>query len=100
MAAEGTVTVKVLSNGRADMEAELHDVSMRGVFFYLHNRVAVGSMLEVVLPLSQGIMPGQADWIRCRCRVVRVESRGGPDYGVAAEIEEFEAINSADIAEA
>lgn len=84
------VAVKVLDNGKADARAELRDVSMRGVFLYLQNRVAEGSMLEVVLPLPQDIVPGDENWIRCKCRVVRVENHRGAEYGVAALVEEFE----------
>jgi hypothetical protein len=94
------VPVKVLGNGKVDAMAELRDVSIRGVFLYLENRVAEGSTLEVVLPLPQDIMPGREDWIRCKCRVVRVENQGGAEYGVAAMVEEFEPLESAKLARA
>ncbi len=67
---------------------------MRGVFLYLQNRVAEGATLEVVLPLPQGIMASQENWIRCKCRVVRVENKDGPEYGVAAMIESFEPLDT------
>ena len=86
--------VKVLGNGKVDAMAELRDVSMRGVFLYLQNRVAEGSTLEIVLPLPQDLMPGREDWIRCTCRVVRVENQGGAAYGVAAMVEDFEPLES------
>ncbi len=91
---EGKVSVKVINGSDKDAQAQLRDVSMRGVFLYLQNRVAEGSSLEVVLPLPQGIMPGQENWIRCKCRVVRVENKGGPEYGVAAMIESFEPLDT------
>jgi hypothetical protein len=94
------VPVKVLGNGKVDAVAELRDVSMRGVFLYLQNRVAEGSTLELVLPLPQEIMPGREDWIRCKCRVVRVETQDGGEYGVAAVVEEFEPLESAKLAQA
>ena len=94
------VPVKVLGNGKVDALAELRDVSMRGVFLYLQNRVAEGSILEVVLPLPQDIVSGREDWIRCKCRVVRVENNGDSEYGVAAMIEEFEPLESARFARA
>jgi hypothetical protein len=94
------VPVKVLGNGKVDALAELRDVSMRGVFLYLQNRVAEGSILEVVLPLPQGVMPGREEWIRCKCRVVRVENQGDAEYGVAAMVEEFEPLECAKFAQA
>ncbi|MBZ5631140.1 MAG: PilZ domain-containing protein [Acidobacteriia bacterium] len=97
---DDTVAVKVLNGAVKDAQAQLHDVSMRGVFLYLQNRVTEGSTLEMVLPLPQGIMPGQEDWIRCKCRVVRVEKKGGPEYGVAALIEEFEPLEAAKLPQA
>ncbi|MGZ4838278.1 MAG: PilZ domain-containing protein [Terriglobales bacterium] len=98
--AQGKVAVKVLANGKADGKAELRDVSMRGVFLYLQNRVVEGSMLEVVLPLPQDFMPGHENWIRCQCRVVRVENQNGAEYGVAAMVEEFEPLETAKLAQA
>ena len=92
---DDTIAVKVLNGAIKDAQAQLHDVSMRGVFLYLQNRVAEGSTLEMVLPLPQGIMPSQEDWIRCKCRVLRVENKGGTEYGVAALIEEFEPLDAA-----
>ncbi|MGZ4831365.1 MAG: PilZ domain-containing protein [Terriglobales bacterium] len=95
---QGKINVKVV-NGH-DAEAQLRDVSVRGVFLYLQNKVAEGSTLEVVLPLPQGIMAGAESWIRCKCRVLRVEKQRGPDYGVAAVIEEFEPLDAAKLPKA
>ena len=92
---DNAVAVKVVNGAVKDTQAHLHDVSMRGVFLYLQNRVSEGSTLEMVLPLPQGFMPGREDLIRCKCRVVRVENKGGPEYGVAALIEEFEPLDAA-----
>ena len=94
------VRVKVVNGDEKDAQAKLRDVSMRGVFLYLQNRVAAGSTLEMVMPVPQGIMPGQENWIRCKCRVVRVENDGGPEYGVAAMIEEFEPLDTAKLPQA
>ncbi len=97
---DAKVPVKVLNGEQKDTQAQLRDVSMRGVFLYLQNRVAEGSTLEVVLPLPQGIIAGRENWIRCKCRVVRVENPGGPQYGVAAMIEEFEPLDTAKLPQA
>jgi c-di-GMP-binding flagellar brake protein YcgR len=94
------VKVKVGNGAVHHAQAQLRDVSLRGVYMYLQNRVAEGSTLEVVLPLPQGILAGNENWIRCKCRVVRVENKGGPDYGVAATIEELEPLDTAKLPQA
>ena len=98
--AQDKVKVKVGNGSVRNAEAKLRDVSLRGVYLYLQNRVAEGSTLEVVLPLPEGILPGPENWIRCKCRVVRVENQGGPDYGVAATIEEFEPLDTTKLPQA
>ena len=50
------VKVKVGNGVAHDAQAQLRDVSLRGVFLYLQNKVAEGSTLEVVLPLPQGVI--------------------------------------------
>ncbi len=97
---DAKVPVKVINGQEKDTEAQLRDVSMRGVFLYLQNRVTEGTTLEVVLPVPRGILPGQENWIRCKCRVVRVEDKGGPEFGVAAMIEEFEPLDTAKLPQA
>ncbi len=91
---QGKVKVKMVNGSDHHAQAQLRDISMRGVFLYLQNKVMEGSILEVVLPLPQGVLAGQENWIRCKCRVVRVENKGGPEYGVAAMIEEFEPLDT------
>jgi hypothetical protein len=95
--ASGPVTVKVVDGMAQDASAQLRDVSMRGVFIYLSNKVRVGSTLELVLPLPQGLLPGDESWIRCKCRVVRVEEAPQHEYGVAAMIEEYEPLEEAEV---
>jgi len=94
------VEVKVGNGAVHHAQAQLRDVSLKGVYLYLQNRVAEGSTLEVVLPLPQGILAGPENWIRCKCRVVRVENKGGPEYGVAATIEEFEPVDTTKLKQA
>lgn len=92
--ANDKVEVKVGNGSVHHAQAQLRDVSLKGVYLYLQNRVAEGATLEVVLPLPAGILPGPENWIRCKCRVVRVEDKGGPEFGVAATIEEFEPLDT------
>jgi hypothetical protein len=94
------VEVKVGNGAVRNAQAQLRDVSLRGVYLYLENKVAEGSTLEVVLPLPEGILAGRENWIRCKCRVLRVENKGGPEYGVAATIEEFEPLDTTKLKQA
>jgi hypothetical protein len=83
--------VKAIDGKSHEIDAQTRDVSVRGVFIYLQKRVLEGSMLEVVLPLPEGVTDAQEMWVRCKCRIVRVEETGkGNEFGVAAVIEEYE----------
>ena len=83
--------VKTVDGRMQDIDGETRDVSVRGVFIYLNKKVTAGSMLEVVLPLPEGVTEVQEMWVRCKCRIVRVEDTGkGNEFGVAALIEEYE----------
>ena len=98
--AQDKVKVKVGNGSVQHAQAQLRDVSLRGVYLYLENKVAEGSTLEVVLPLPEGILAGRENWIRCKCRVLRVENKGGPEVGVAATIEEFEPLDTTKLPQA
>jgi hypothetical protein len=98
--AQDKVEVKVGNGSVHHAQAQLRDVSLKGVYLYLQNKVSEGSTLEVVLPLPAGILAGNENWIRCKCRVVRVENKGGPEYGVAATIEEFEPVDTTKLKQA
>ena len=98
--AQDKVKVKLGNGSVLHAQAQLRDVSLKGVYLYLQNQVSEGSTLEVVLPLPEGILPGPENWIRCKCRVVRVENKGGPEFGVAATIEEFEPLDTTKLPQA
>ena len=88
--------IKAIDGARQEVDAQTRDISMRGVFIYLERRVMEGSMLEVVLPLPEGITEAQELWVRCKCRIVRVEDTGkDKEFGVAAIIEEYEPLTDA-----
>ena len=86
------VTVKKKQNGSTEeLAGETRDVSMRGVFMYLSNRVAEGSELELVFPMPNNDSPAEDTWVRCKARVLRVEKTdGGQRFGVAAVLESYE----------
>lgn len=88
--------VKAIDGAMQEINAKTRDISMRGVFIYLERHVREGSILEVVLPLPEGITDAQELWVRCKCRIVRVEETGrGNECGVAAIIEEYEPLTDA-----
>ena len=86
------VTVKKNhDSGSEEITGHTRDVSMRGVFMYLSNRVAEGSELELVFPMPHNEEPAEDTWVRCKARVLRVEKTdGGARFGVAAVLESYE----------
>lgn len=77
-------------------QAVTRDISPYGVFLYLDAEVAHGSKLEMLLPLPSA--PGREPdvWVRCKCRVLRVESvPDSSQLGIAVSIEEFDAVPQA-----
>jgi hypothetical protein len=91
------VSVKKHSNGKVEqLEGHTRDVSERGVFMYLSNRVAEGSELEIVFPMPHGDSPAEDTWVRCKARVLRVEKMDSGDrFGVAAVLESYEKLEDA-----
>lgn len=102
VAIKAPVNVKLLRQVEEEvMQAHTRDISMRGVFLYLQARVSEGTTLEVVLPIPQGMLPTPETWMRCKCRVVRVEQVNGKhEFGVAAMIEECELLADGQFAQA
>jgi hypothetical protein len=89
--AKRPVRVKKLNGIIQELEGQTRDVSLHGVFLYLSRKVTVGATLEVILPLPEGVGDAGDQWVRCRCRIVRVEP--GPEehqFGIAAMIEDWE----------
>lgn len=86
------VTIKKKHNGASEeITGQTRDVSMRGVFMYLSNRIAEGSELELVFPMPNGDSRAEDTWVRCKARVLRVEKTdGGSRFGVAAVLESYE----------
>jgi hypothetical protein len=71
--------------------AQTRDVSARGVCFYVDSAMQAGSALDFTLTLPPEITLTESIRVRCKGRVVRVES-GGPNskMAVAAVIDEYE----------
>src|SRR5690348_4992651 len=91
VASKRQARVKSINGMMQELDAQTRDVSIRGVFIYISKKVQTGSIIELVLPLPEGVTDAQEMWVRCKCRVVRVEDTGdGRQFGVAAMIEEYE----------
>jgi c-di-GMP-binding flagellar brake protein YcgR len=90
--AQVPVKVQKKQNGAVEeIHGHTRDVSERGVFMYLSNRVAEGSELEIVFPMPQTDSPAEDVWVRCKARVLRVEKMEAEDrFGVAAVLETYE----------
>ena len=92
---KATVPVRIDEN-RTELQAVTRDISQQGVYIYMEAKVMHGSMMEVVLPLPAPTGNSDEIWVRCKCRVLRVEETPDPqEYGVAASIEEFESVQQA-----
>ncbi len=80
----------------AELVAQTRDVSARGICFYMDSALAPGSEIEFTLTLPPEITLTESIRVRCKGKVVRVES-GGSDsrVPVAAVIDEYEFLSEA-----
>jgi hypothetical protein len=71
--------------------AQTRDVSARGICFYVDSAIRAGSAIDFTLTLPPEITLTESIRVRCKGRVVRVES-GNPanKMAVAAVIDEYE----------
>jgi hypothetical protein len=77
-------------------EAVTRDVSPQGIFIYMDSLITQGAALEALLPIPSAPNQEPDMWVRCKCRVIRVEEvPDAGEFGVAAVIEEFQAIPQA-----
>ncbi len=73
------------------IDAETKDVSARGVYFYLPDRVEQGATLEFLLTLPPEITLTDNIQVRCRGRAIRVEhDQPNQRTGVAAIIDDYQ----------
>jgi hypothetical protein len=85
------VTVDQGGNATQGEEAQIRDVSARGICFYLGSAVAQGSPIEFTMTLPPEITLTESIRVQCKGHVVRVENPGeGGRLAVAALIEEYE----------
>jgi len=87
--------VKLTGNGFQELLTETHNVSARGIFFYIDRPIAPGSRLEITLTLPSQITLAEAVRVRFTARVLRIETtQGSSRTGVAAAIEDYEFLRS------
>ncbi len=84
------VTVRYSDDGN-EHSAQTRDVSARGICFYVDSGIQAGSPIDFTLTLPPEITLTESIRVRCKGRVVRVESGGAKSkMAVAAVIDEYE----------
>lgn len=84
------VTVRYSENGD-EHSAQTRDVSARGICFYVDSGIQAGSPIDFTLTLPPEITLTESIRVRCKGRVVRVESgSSNSKMAVAAVIDEYE----------
>ncbi len=84
-------SVSFHGSGRA--QAELKDISSRGLFFFTEAKVEENSKLEIVLMMPPELQQVGRQWVCCQATVVRVEEdKPNHKIGVAAVIDRCEAL--------
>ena len=82
-------------DGANEFHTETHNVSARGVFFYVNRPVVAGTKVEVTLTFPPHVTLTDAVRVRFSARVIRVENPlPSASVGVAAMIESYEFLRS------
>jgi hypothetical protein len=85
------VSVRYGENATEEHAAQTRDVSARGICFFVDAGIQAGSALDFTLTLPPEITLTESIRVRCKGRVVRVESGGANSkMAVAAVIDEYE----------
>ncbi len=85
------VVVKSFEGGLREETSQTRDVSARGAFFFLENRLPEGAPIEMTLTLPSEITLTESIKVRCKGRVVRVfDEAAGTRVGTAVVIEQYD----------
>ncbi|HZQ22068.1 MAG TPA: PilZ domain-containing protein [Terriglobales bacterium] len=85
------VSVVYSESGTSGQPAQTRDVSARGICFYVDAPIATGAPIEFTLTLPPEITLTESIRVRCKGRVVRVDSAApNGKVAVAAVIDEYE----------
>lgn len=80
------------SGRKPEVATQTKDVSARGVYFLLDSRLEEGDSFEFTLTLPPEITMTESIQVRCRARVLRVQSED-QKVGVAAVIEHYDFVS-------
>lgn len=83
------VSIKCDDGKSRDVTAETRDLSAQGVFFHTDSTITQGAKVEFTLTLPPEITLTESIKVRCRGKVVRVDSEKSKT-GVAAIIEQYD----------
>jgi PilZ domain-containing protein len=80
-----------VSAGQHTLAASTKDISIRGIFLLTDVRFEEGSEIDIMLALPEELGLSVSGMVRCRGRVVRVDSTGG-QYGLAVKLDRLEVV--------
>jgi PilZ domain len=85
------VPLSVKFGGIYEAVSETTDISARGMFFAMEQRLEIGTPIEVVFRLPRRVIGVEGVWLRCPADVVRLEE-GLPEgkFGIGAKIKSYE----------
>ncbi len=84
------VSIRFTNGGVHELSAETRDVSARGVFFYIDQKLSEGSNIEFTLTLPPEITLTESIRVRCKGRIVRVEDGTDEKIGIGAVIDQYD----------
>lgn len=73
--------------GQHSFAASIKDISAHGLFFFTDVPLKEGSEVEIVLVLPEELRLPLSGMVCGRGRAVRLEQRGGHQYGIAVKID-------------
>ena len=73
--------------GRHSIAASTKNISDQGLFFFTDARVVLGSEIDIVITLPEEVGLPLSGMVCCHGRVVRSDSGGGQQYGIAVKID-------------
>ncbi|HKW87906.1 MAG TPA: PilZ domain-containing protein [Candidatus Acidoferrales bacterium] len=81
-----------------EASTETHEVSSRGLYFFLPKDLKNGSPIEIVMTLPHEVTMAGPVRVRCLGHVVRTDSEREQDIGIAAAIERYEFLRNGESA--
>ena len=85
-------------NQNPELVTQTKDVSYQGLFFLSETNFQLGNEIDFIITLPQLVTQSGEVNIRCRGKIIRVESNSEGQMGVAAKIENYEFMPAASAA--